>query len=577
MSQQTKQSNKRMLNEQFNSSDFSLGNNNNDHLDEDQEDEDDVLGDIYRYTEAQHRDEHQNENHNNFQTAGMGAQSQFYNSNNNHTQRHRLTKQNNYLQQQQQQHPTDIDLAEECQGLFVEYQTNRLNSLGGLEQLHTLNVTNCDSETLEEQINMLEATNTSTTTRNVQFGRSALTDDDQDADDDDDQFVSSNQDFLNLLFNGNNQDQVGLAEEMSLGEPVVDSRLSSSPLATQNNRKQTTQGKKRGKEAGQKATQTSDSTKKKANTKTTGPEEPIKQQSKITTTNTNRRLLPKSKNNAQAAPGGGGGQPKQPIKTSCKAGSTSTSSSLSNTSSNSSLSPTNSSSQQVFEYEQTPYKRQLDNLRKKLKMDVVGVSSVGPREAELHDNSVQVSSKLSGQCQVIGSSNEQLVGVQHRSGYLSGAPQLVNDCNAATNNEGYHSSPTIYFRTSNGLVPVPNGARLIGAGEFVPVGTQQGCPQYHPQSGPNPNGSIIFSSPIVASDCLQEQQTRPQVILSHQPQFVHFAQDNQLVVEQPHQLFADYQQVPERHMKSGHEQQQVQSSTSRATNTTKPIEGINVN
>lgn len=101
--------------------------------------------------------------------------------------------------QQPIQQITNNNNHDDCGGLFVEYQTNR-NSTGGLnslEELHSLNVTNCDSETLEEQINLLTQDN------DLSFG----TNSDLYQHDDYQGFNmnTSNDHFLNMLFmNSNN-------------------------------------------------------------------------------------------------------------------------------------------------------------------------------------------------------------------------------------------------------------------------------------------------------------------------------------------------------------------------------------
>lgn len=300
----------------------------------------------------------------------------------------------NALDDQQQDHSTSahqqLDLvSEECGGLFVEYQTSR-NSLGGcLEELNSLNVTNCDSDTLEEQINMLSSDDCFTTSDDLHdFG-----------------IGGSSDNFLNMLFmntggsqptnvcstgqsgfqsstnmtssalgcpTDNNNPSVSLNQEHQFaipaltGSEALTSRGEIASLATSEK-----DLLEHGRKSTSKARCTTAST---AKTKRTskGKASPSRALAKrdcsnglenlaaerIATTNNNKRLLPK---------------PKGASRRNSKTVSSTRVSSPSSVSS-AVMSPSSSSHSVDFE---TPYKLQLDNLRKKLRMDVAPATSFG--------------------------------------------------------------------------------------------------------------------------------------------------------------------------------------------------------
>lgn len=281
---------------------------------------------------------------------------------------------------------------EDCRGLFVEYQTrNSLN--GSLEELHSLNVSNvCDSETLEEQINMLS------------------TDGCFVAGDDLNNFTlnSTNDHLLNMQSIGGDglQHQQAMLthrfmSDASMGQmrtQHAQNQFNSSSVSLLDSGESTPSAfvssldKTRPTDtnltiedidslSGARKTKRSRATRKR--TITNGPrssskEKPDESQdlmtkvsnrkakpngmtekkipAKITTTNTNKRLLPAKRNIQQQNDESLTIRPLQ-------SGFNWSSSPSSNTStSNTSMSPSGS----LFDYETTPYRQQLENLRKKL-------------------------------------------------------------------------------------------------------------------------------------------------------------------------------------------------------------------
>lgn len=289
-----------------------------------------------------------------------------------------------------------LDLSEECNGLFVEYQTNR-NSLGTLEELHSLNVTNCDSETLEEQINMLSQEDCFATSDDLQ----------------DYAIGGTNDHFLNMLFNGNGNSSNGSAQIVGgshldaisvgqLGQQVnvipssqmelvggcslvadkqqahVCITATEPPVQTvvqANQRKVTTTNKNLSQQRTStysicepdvptRANKISNGVKKSTASPARGTATTITP-AKMATTNSMKRLMPKKSGSAQA---GGNKQSKSLVSHGSQSNNSwmTSPSSASSTSVSSAMSPGSGSQ---FEFE-APYRQQLDNLRKKLKMDV---------------------------------------------------------------------------------------------------------------------------------------------------------------------------------------------------------------
>lgn len=345
----------------------------------------------------------------------------------------------NFQQQQQHQfmvastssHP--MELAEECNGgLFVEYQTNR-NHLGGLEELHSLNVTNCDSETLEEQINMLSGEDCFTSGDDLQ----------------DFAIGSTNDHFLNMLtlgaagvsgvgmssqsigsqldcisgslnqtFSGQQHTSVDQmpAASRSMNERIdVDLRQHFTlpdviaPQTTLMDKRVIATGKNKQKDPSIKATtqqncsKRSKTRKRAAETSSDSSSLIFSQddefssistdtdtaqvdttaaaalQDKITTTNTNKRLLPTKKNNTSSSVKSREQAIKKKSNSSSSWMSSPNSSSVSTNSSFSGLSPSSSSQLEIAE---TPYRQHLENLKKKLKMDAPPLSAPSGDQTE---------------------------------------------------------------------------------------------------------------------------------------------------------------------------------------------------
>lgn len=388
-----------------------------------------------------------------------------------------------------------IDLTEECGGLFVEYQTNR-SSLGGLEELNSLNVTNCDSETLEEHMNMLSGEDC--------FG---VHDDYQEYG-----LNSSSDNFLNMLFTGppnsgqhqanpiqeQQQQQQVPTDQVSNGQSIFElagqvgsatttmtiDKLDSSEKnnATATTTKQTqsqTNRKGRGtnnnsnmtttkqNETGSGAKQTTTAaakrptnSKRKASDKSqqaTGCA-PSRPQLKIATTNTNRRLMPKrppgASRQGQAASNSAASSSSSPSSSSSSTATApkrkssswmASPSSLSNASSCSVAHSPSSSSQ--FDYE-TPYRQQLENLRKKLKMDVPPQASLASEKVV---TSHQAASGPSGGVPVTVLATNQATDASTTTTYVIARP-LNAPGNVFEAPNG--AAGTIYLRTSASLLPI---------------------------------------------------------------------------------------------------------------------------
>lgn len=486
---------------------------------------------------------------------------------------------NNYNNQFQQQQFTlsssnpgngsQIDLSEECNGLFVEYQTNR-NSLGGLEELNSLNVSNCDGETLEEHINILSSEDCFATNDDLQdFG-----------------IGSTNDHFLNMIFlnNNNNQimngcgnvvqssqqiasqntidnlhqismtpsnssshcesqiisgntnsnqiiceqphqqqpnkqlgDQIQSSSCSDLSNQVVPTASIAKTKATKSTKNTSTSNKlvnnnnndnnnndslpsKSSKNVGRKQ---GGSGKRKAFQQTETSYEMNISQDKIATTNTNKRLMPK-KQGQQTISNKQVGKKINSSTTSLNA-STSASpwmaspSSTSNTSISSATSP-NSNSQ--FDYE-APYRQQLENLRKKLKMDVVPMSTAATlvddqvTNSQVNNNNKNNASRLINQQASLASYNifhsAQSKVEQQQQQQSTNFSDQIDSLNTVTNIAGntifvsqqqqqeqrpnalscattyviarsidshnFETNGTVYLRTPNGLVPINSDRR----------------------------------------------------------------------------------------------------------------------
>lgn len=448
---------------------------------------------------------------------------------------------------------SQIDLSEECNGLFVEYQTNR-NSLGGLEELNSLNVSNCDGETLEEHINILSNEDCFATNDDLHdFG-----------------IGSTNDHFLNMLFLNNNNQTINSSGNVlqssqqlnnqntidNLNQINITPSNSSSQLDSQHitgnisnqvvceqqqqsskqlegrvqspsrpapmnqiapaisSKIKTTKGKKNNNTSnkqvdcnndplGSKSSKSVDrkqsgSGKRKNSQKTETNYEINASQNKIATTNTNKRLMPKKH----------GGQQHQTMcnkqvgkKTTSSTASLNTStsaspwmaspSSTSNTSIGSAMSP---SSNSQFEYE-APYRLQLENLRRKLKMDIVPISTtttiVGDQATNSQGNNKQnsISRVMNHQAnltslnifQTAQSNLEQqqssnfsdqidprTTGTNGNTIYVSQQQQKrPNNLSCATtyviarsiDSHNFETNGTVYLRTPNGLVPINSDRR----------------------------------------------------------------------------------------------------------------------
>lgn len=385
-------------------------------------------------------------------------------------------------------HTNQMDLADEC--LFVEYQTNR-NSLGVLEELNSLNVTNCDSETFDEHLNMDDCFETN----------------------DDFQDLCSSDPYLNMLLMNSgaahsmtpqpvdNNQSANMCQMNSGAFSSVESLGLLQPNTEQNALKQVS-GDLQANQHVQEAQKTNEkrARNRKGNSKQQGPnkqsegepgvsdskrpvarrknssqdlnaaanDEPsfeVSKQFKIATTNTNKRLLPK-KSSAQLA------RQAPEMKKTATVGTANSScmaspSSTSNTSNGSALSP---SSSPQFDYQA---------LRKKLKIDVEPHLSqtTNNRSPAVDAPKNPAQSKPSAKtCQYsvapgVANSLDQTI-------YLTPAPNMnqsvsngssIQKQNVGTTTyviarpfESSHSfdasSGTLYLRTSNGLVPVNQGA-----------------------------------------------------------------------------------------------------------------------
>lgn len=363
-------------------------------------------------------------------------------------------------------------LAEECNGLFVEYQTNRINPLGGLEELNSLNVTNCvDSETLEEQINMLSSGS------NHHHHRDEVEDDDCFINNDDLQdFVigNTNDNFLNMLFmtnsnSTNNQSSNQLVSNQPIDPLEItnvatnDSNKSSMNICETDQQQQAVKKSstinKNRKDSG---SNKSAASKKLNNSKakeqkiqresSSNSNEQPPMQNKITTTNTNKRLLPKktSTNQTQQQQLGSAKFDNKTTRPNANRTIWSASPSSASTNSNTSslLSPSSSSQ---FEYDQTPYRQQLDNLRKKLKMDVLP-PTCNNRESVLsssettgnHHTTTTVTYQVPKQVEknqtILGASNTKLI------------IQNPNNSNGGTNESGKSNNvETTYYLTPRSM------------------------------------------------------------------------------------------------------------------------------
>lgn len=353
------------------------------------------------------------------QSMNSFQQQLIFNNNSNSTNNNSATNSSALVDQQQGQ-PSEaqqqLDLVgEECGGLFVEYQTSR-NALGGcLEELNSLNVTNCDSDTLEEQINMLSNDDCFTTTDDLHdFG-----------------IGGSSDNFLNMLFmNTGNQTASSLLSVCSTSQNGFQplNNMSAAPLANLPDNSNSTSHLNQQQQFAIPASAGSDHlgsraevvalanserdqlepikrSKAKAGSKnkrsSRGRLSPSRGSSKkdcsershecsvderIATTNNNKRLLPKPK---LAGP-----RRSNKVPPATRVSSPSSMSSAI-------MSPGSSSHSIDFE---TPYKVQLDNLRKKLRMDVA------PMTATSEPARCSPSDVASGLCNNV---NNHLVSQEH--------------------------------------------------------------------------------------------------------------------------------------------------------------------
>lgn len=343
-----------------------------------------------------------------------------------------------------------VDNSEEP--MFADYQSNRV-TLGISDDLHNMNVINCDNETLEEQINMLSNEDFMTTPHGDQIDYHGF---------------ASNDQFLNMLFSGagctnsttaqtNGNSANNINGSLNIQTTNATSKISRcniasiSPnqlqkqqeppvvvsLSTTTQQSQVSQNSKEeriGPKARESKNQSSKEQSKKlsktskrkdkssqlcqapagtvssgggkstnkygkkgssqtktsllsqppgANPSTTINDIDNGSEFKIATANTNKRLMPKKTGNAARNLHNNINPIRRDMyaNNSCITSPTSTS----NTSNSSVVSP----NANQFEHESS-YKLQLDNLRKKLKMDVVPVSSkslVDPNSSSIQANS----------------------------------------------------------------------------------------------------------------------------------------------------------------------------------------------
>lgn len=482
-------------------------------------------------------------------------------------------QQQQYFQQQQPQfmvastsgHPMDV--SEECNGgLFVEYQTNR-NNLGGLEELHSLNVTNCDSETLEEHINMLSGEDCF-----------APGDDLQDF-----AIGSTNDHFLNMLTLGAaggslttsvmgmgtqniqsqtdtlcagmsqtfGSQQVGdqaqtiirtidgksngelrqhlVMQDEPLGQVIIDKRASCT-------------GKSNQKEPVAKAVQKNGTSKRTKTRKRIGPSNESSRydnrddeslsitnddairaaavQEKITTTNTNKRLLPAKKNNSTST------KPReQATKRKGNSSSSWTSSpSSSSVSTNSSFSGLSPSSSSQLDMTETPYRQQLENLKKKLKMDAPPppisndeLPSIEKQQDQQKSNIILSQQPDQGYLRTMMNHNNS-INLNGGTSAIVMSSQDAANCLQSTNSsaqkqqscsttyviarqieqpQGFEAAPgTIYLRTSNGNLVQLNSDRRSAT--VVQIGRQTET-DFTSSSSSSTSVASANSSPLVIS------------------------------------------------------------------------------
>lgn len=311
-----------------------------------------------------------------------------------------------------------LELSEDCGGLFVEYQTNRNSLNGTLEELHSLNVSNvCDSETLEEQINMLSSDdcfvgssddlngfamassnhdhllNIQSLNGNCQLHQATITERyNSDQSHGGSQRIQKlqnpcNSSNINSMIRSNDMLTVSLQKSptdcMSSDDTTIlvsHNTSSCSDRAAVDNKS----AKKMDNGNGAKLNPDMSSQgynelkkskalsrKSRSNVGANGMSKRMLQANrtvptKITTTNTNKRLLPTKKNGQQNCVDFGSnklaGSVSGPPTRHLPSGAAWTNSPSSSTS----MSPSAS----LFDYDTNPYRQQLDNLRKKLKMNV---------------------------------------------------------------------------------------------------------------------------------------------------------------------------------------------------------------
>jgi len=380
---------------------------------------------------------------------------------------------------------SQVELSEECTGLFVEYQTNR-SSLGGLEELNTLNVANCDSETLEDQINMLASEDCFRTSDDLQ-----------------DYGVGEGADHLiNMLFMSSNQSpneipsnqqqstlaaddglnqvnpslynitNVASAEDSGQFEKPPTSHATEGPQQQVIPRGKSTNGsyKKGSSVANNKQAanlrQVKDSCKKvnlkrKQSCVEMGQSSDM-MQNKITTTNTNKRLLPKSKNSSGVQQGIANRQDSKKSSSVANTTWTNSPSSVSNTSICSTMSPSSGSQ---IEPPEEPYRQQLENLKKKLKMDLAPVVDGSQEVQSGRLNGASATKDSTPSYQLVKPMTISSNGLSDDIFLSQNSTQKSNGCptyliaRSFDSNSAFETNGTIYLRTSNGLVPINSDRR----------------------------------------------------------------------------------------------------------------------
>ena len=533
-----------------------------------------------------------------------------------------------HVQQQQQQ---QLDLLEECGGgggggLFVEYQNNR-NSLEGLEELHSLNVTNCDSDTLEEHMNHMLSNsedcfgvgedyqdfgmngahdnfadmfimNTSTNQHShhqqlvpaaasqpmqpqQQVGASQMlagqtnnsvqqTDNMiQQQQKQTSQFSSSDQtkmDHMNrpiqMIVNGQTSQ---LRKEMTKTKtrdeitPETTATALASKKASntqthcgstprlQTNNKKLVNNKRKVNCGGTAARNTN------SNTKNSGGKQQQLQEKtpnlENLNNNPNRRLLStnkKSSTNLQRQQQQATSATKTFEKTNSWMVSPSSSSTTSNISNSSVLSP---SSVMQIEYE-TPYKQQLDNLRKKLKMDVMPnqvdknrVVSTKSEEHLSHQTNLSNSTASQQQIRVAATGHDETSGIVEtasNSYFVQPTSQRQSFEQADQQQRDDNNRSTFYLKTPNGLVPInssPNQPPRTSSGMHLLSLANTGDQNHIACLAPSQTSVLNNHSQLITINCVSsghyEQPILAANLTSEQMQLVAASSSGTLVQANP--------------------------------------------